>query len=160
MWTNLRLCSYWAKGLPPRTSKRPEDREFVVDSGASMHVMSNRELSSEEMGTFRRSRNLTVVLTANGEVQTHEEAQVFVHDVNQFVTVQLLEETPAVLSLENSTRTTDILVSGSAVKNHGWRLRKTIVCKTDNFVPLVVPGLSTNSRSESSSASPPQDWSS
>ena len=28
------------------------------------------------------------VLTANGEVHTHEEAEVFVHDLNQFVTVQ------------------------------------------------------------------------
>ena len=51
------------------------------------------------MGTVRRSRNPTEVLTANGKVHTHEEAQVFVDDLNQFVTVQLLEETPAVLSL-------------------------------------------------------------
>ena len=40
-----------------------------------------------------------MVLTANGEVHAHEEAQVFVHDLNQFITVQLLEETTAVLSL-------------------------------------------------------------
>ena len=33
-------------------------------------------------------------------------------------------------------------------------------CKTDNFVPLVVPGLSTNCGSVSSSTSPPQDSSS
>ena len=36
-------------------------------------------------------------MTANGEVQTKEEAQVYVHDLGLFVTVQLLEETPAVL---------------------------------------------------------------
>ena len=82
----------------PTTSKRPEEREFPVDSGASMHMMSKKELSSEEMGTVKRSRKHTVVLTAHGEVHTHEEAQVFVHDLNRFVTVQLLEETPAVLS--------------------------------------------------------------
>ena len=29
----------------------------------------------------------------------YEEAQVYVHDLNLFVTVQLLKETPAVLSL-------------------------------------------------------------
>ena len=69
-------------------SKRPEEREFVVDSdsGASMHMMSKKELSSEEMGTGKRSRNPTV-WSANGEVHTHEEAHVFVHDLNQFVTV-------------------------------------------------------------------------
>ena len=53
-------------GMPaPTTSTRPEEREFVVVSGASMHMMSKKELSSEEMGTVKRSRNPTVVLTAN-----------------------------------------------------------------------------------------------
>ena len=78
---------------------RPEEREFVVDSGASMHTMSKRELSSGEMDTVKRSRTPTVELTANGEVQTHQDAQVFLHDLNLFVAVQLLEEAPAVLSL-------------------------------------------------------------
>ena len=36
---------------------------------------------------------------------------------------------------------------------------KTIICKTDNFVPLVVPGLSTSSGSNSSSTSTLQDLS-
>ena len=51
------------------------------------------------MDTVKRSRTPAVVLTANGEVHTHEEAKVFVHDLNLFVNVQLLDETPAVLSL-------------------------------------------------------------
>ena len=96
------------KEMPAPTSKRPEEREFVLDSGASMHMMSKKELSSEEMGTVKRSRTPTVVLTANGEVHTHEEAKVFVRDLNQFVTVQLLEETPAVLS------------HGKLCKDHGY----------------------------------------
>ena len=64
-----------------------------------MHMMSKKEQSSEELDTLRRSRTRTVVLTANSEVHTHEAAQVFVHDWNLFVTVQLLEATLAVLSL-------------------------------------------------------------
>ena len=72
---------------------------FVVDSGASMHMLSKKDLSSDEMDTLRRSRTPTVVVTANGALQTNEEAQVYVHDLGLFVTVQLLEETPAVLSL-------------------------------------------------------------
>ena len=96
------------KAMPVPTSKRPEEREFVVDSGASMHMMSKKELSSKEMGTTKRSRTPTVVLTANGEVHTHEEAKVLIRDLNQFVTVQLLEETPAVLSL------------GKLCKDHGY----------------------------------------
>ena len=107
-----------AKQAP--TSKRPEEREFVVDSGASMHMMSKKELSFEEMGTVKRSRNPIVVLTANGEVQTHEEAQVFVHDLNQFVTVQLLEETPAVLSQGKLCENHGYSYERSAVKSHDW----------------------------------------
>ena len=41
-----------------------------------------------------------MVLTVNGEVHTNDEAQVYVHDLDLFVTVQSLEETvAAVLSL-------------------------------------------------------------
>ena len=64
-----------------------------------MHMTSRKESSSDELDTLRRSRNSTVVLTANGEMHSREEAQVFVHDLNLFVTVQLLEDTRAVLSL-------------------------------------------------------------
>ena len=63
-----------------KTSKRPEELEVVVDSGASMHMMSKKELSSDELDTLRRSRTATVELTANGRVHSNEEAQVFAHD--------------------------------------------------------------------------------
>ena len=38
-------------------------------------------------------------MTANGEVQTREEAMVYVKQLDLFVKVMFLEETPAVLSL-------------------------------------------------------------
>ena len=79
--------------------KKPEDREFVVDSGVSRHMLSKRDLSSDELETLRRSTNPITVVTASGEVQTNEETQVHVHDLHLVVTVQLLEDTPAVLSL-------------------------------------------------------------
>ena len=41
----------------------------------------------------------TIVITANGEVQTHEEAIVYVKELDVFLTVKVLENTPAVLSL-------------------------------------------------------------
>ena len=98
----------------------------------------------------------TVVVTANEKVQTNEEAQVYVHDLDLIVTVHLLEETPAVQSL------------GKLCEHHGYSYEwvscqkprltkqgKKILCKTDNCVPLVVPGLSS-----SSSTSPSQDSSS
>ena len=93
---------------------------------------------------------VTVVLTANGAVHTNEEAQVYVHDLSLFVTVQLLEETPAVLSVGK--------LSDDHGHSHEWvsgqkprltKEEKTIICKTDKCEPLVVPGI-TSSGSNSS----------
>ena len=55
---------------------KPEEREFVVDSGASMHMISKKDLSDAEMDTLTKPCSPTIVITANGEVQTHEEAAV------------------------------------------------------------------------------------
>ena len=78
---------------------KPEDREFVVDSVASMHMISKKDLSDAEMDTLTKSCSPTIVITANGEVQTHEEATVYVKELDMFVTMKVLENTPAVLSL-------------------------------------------------------------
>ena len=85
----------------------------------------------------------------------------YVEDIDLFVTVQLLEETPAVLSL------------GMLCSEHGclyeWkngetpRLTKngkTKTCIMDNCVPLIVPGLSSSSSSSSASTSRQKDQSS
>ena len=141
-----------ARVMPAPISHVPgeREREFVVDSGASMHRLSNKDLSSDEKDTFKRSRHPTVVGTANGEVQTFEEAQICVHDLGLFVTVQLLDETPAVLTL--GTLFEDDGYSYDWVSGQKTRLTKegkTSTCKIHNHVPLVVPGLSTGSSSSS-----------
>ena len=41
-----------------------------------MHMISKKDLNSAELDTVTRSRSPTTVITANGEVQTHEEATV------------------------------------------------------------------------------------
>ena len=48
-----------------------------------MHMMSKKRNKLRRDGHSERSRTPTVVLAANGEVQTHQEAQVFVHDLNR-----------------------------------------------------------------------------
>ena len=42
-----------------------EEREFVVDSGASMHIISKKDLSHAEMDTLTKSCSPTLVITAN-----------------------------------------------------------------------------------------------
>ena len=86
-------------GNLPASNRKPEQREFVVDSGASMHIISKKDLNSAEMDTLTKSCTPAIVITANGEVQTHEEATVYVKELDKFLTMKVLEDTPAVLSL-------------------------------------------------------------
>ena len=83
----------------PASSLKPEEREFVVDPRASMHMISKKDLSDAEMDTLTKSCSPTIVITANGEVQTHEEATVYVKELDIFLTMKVLDNTPAVLSL-------------------------------------------------------------
>ena len=96
--TDKAACYYpveeWV--LPATSTKDPEEREFVVDSGASMHMVSKKEINSAELETMRTSRSPTMEMTPNAEVQTREEATVYVKQLDLFVKVMLLEETPAV----------------------------------------------------------------
>ena len=137
----------------PASNLKPEEREFVVDSGASMHMISKKDLSDAEMDTLAKSCSPTIVITANGEVQTHEEATVYVKELDIFLTMKVLENTPAVLSLAKLCDETGYSyewINGQKpyiIKN-GIR----IPCNTENFVPIVVPGLSSSSSSSSHSS--------
>ena len=47
-----------------------------------MHMMNKKYLNSGELETVTTSRTRTTVITANGEVQTHEEATVYVKELD------------------------------------------------------------------------------
>ena len=65
-------------------------------------MMSKTDLSPQELEAVNVSRLPTTVITANGSIDTTEDAVVYVQDSDMFVAVQLLENTPPVLSLGNS----------------------------------------------------------
>ena len=44
------LSENWC--LPAPSNLKPEEREFVVDSGASKHMISKKDLNDAEMDTF------------------------------------------------------------------------------------------------------------
>ena len=52
-----------------------------------MHMISKKDLSNAEMETLTKSCSPTMVITANGEVQTHEEAIVYVKELETFLTM-------------------------------------------------------------------------
>ena len=104
-----------------------------------------------EMDTLTKSCSPTIVITANGEVQTHEEAIVYVKELDIFWTMKVIDNTPAVLSLgklcdENGYSYEWI----NGQKPHLIKDGIRIICNTENFVPIVVPGLSSSSSGSSS----------
>ena len=62
-------------------------------------MMSKSDLTPEEQETVQQSKDPSVIMTANGTTHTTEKATVCVCDLGMFVQVQLLKESPAVLSL-------------------------------------------------------------
>ena len=109
-----------------------------------MHMISKKDLNSAEMDT-----------TANGEVQTNEEATVHVRELDLFLTMKVIEDTPAVLSLgklcdENGYSYEWI----NGQKRHLMKNGIRIQCNTENFVPIVVAGLSASSSSSLSTSTP------
>ena len=141
----------------PASNLKPEEREFVVDSGASMHMISKKDLGDAEMDTLTKSCSPTIVITANGEeVQTHEEATVYVKELEIFLTMKVLENTPAVLSLGKLSDENGYSYEWiNGQKPHLIKNGIRIPCNTENFVPIVVPGLSSSSSGSSSTSKTP-----
>ena len=73
-----------------------------------------------------------------------------VKELDLFLTMKILENTSASLSLGKLCDETGNLMNGSMVKNHisleNWILTQ---CNPEKIVPIVVPGLSTKSSSGS-----------
>ena len=79
----------------------------------SAHAEQNKHLSSDEMDTSAEIPETPQRWSAaSGAGQTNEEAQVYVHDLYLFVTVQILDDRPAVL-----------ITSGKLCEEHGYDLR-------------------------------------
>ena len=121
-----------------------------------MHMISKKHLNDAEMDTLTKSCSPTIVITANGEVQTHEEATVYVKELDILLTMKVIEYTPAVLSLgklcdENGYSYEWI----NGQKPHLIKDGIRIICNTENFVPIVVPGFSSSSSGSSSTSRTP-----
>ena len=115
-----------------------------------MHMICKKYLKSVEMDTMTKSCSRTIVITANGEVQTHEEATVYAKELDVLLTMKVLENTPAVLSLgklcdENGYTCEWINGQNPHLMKNGIRIQ----CNTETFVPIVVPGLTLSSSSSS-----------
>ena len=60
-----------------------------------MHMLRQKDLNSSNLETVRVTTDPVSADAANGEVHTKEEATAHVKELELFVTVKLLEDTPA-----------------------------------------------------------------
>ena len=89
----------------------------MVDSGASVHMMSNSDLIREGKTANRKSKESCSIITANGSITATEEAIVHVRDLDMCITVHQLDDAPAVLSRGNTCEECGILLNGRGI-NH------------------------------------------
>ena len=84
-----------------------------------MHMISKKDLNDAEMDTLTKSCSSTIVITANGEVQTHEEATVVRQRIGcifwPWKSSRIRQQS---YRSESFAMKTDIHMSGSTVKNH------------------------------------------
>ena len=111
-------------------------------------MISKKDLHSSEMDTLTKSCSPTTVITAYGEVQTHEEATVYVKELDIFLTMIVLEDTPAVLSL--------VKLCDENGYSHDWFNGQNRISSKTGFeysvvrsTSFVVPGMSSSSSSSS-----------
>ena len=84
-----------------------------------MNMISKKDLNSAELETVTTSRSPTTFKTANGEVQTHEEATVYVKEMDIFLTMKVFDKThQQYCRSESFAMKTGIPTNGSMVKNH------------------------------------------
>ena len=144
------------KVLPAASTIKPEEREFVVDSGASMHLVSRKDLTSADLETGRISKKSddagsTLQRGANKRrgnsvclgVGFLRDSKFFLRTDRQF------------FHSENSAKIRGKITCGQ--KPHLIKNGRKIDCNTVNYVPFVAPGLLTSS---STSSSPPPPTSS
>ena len=81
-------------------------------------MISKKDLGYAEMDTLTKSCSPTIVITANGEVQTHEEAIVYVKELEKFLTMKSSITRQQYCRSESFAMKTGIPTNGSMVRNH------------------------------------------
>ena len=114
-------------------------------------MISKKDLSNVEMNTLTKSCSPTIVIIANGEVQTHEETIAYVKELDIFLTMKVIENTSAALSLGTLCDENGYSFEWINGQNHiSLRTGFGYLAIRKNFVLIVAPGLTSSSSGSSS----------
>ena len=115
-------------------------RNYIIDSGASFHLVASGTLSREEKATMKYVGRPIPITTANGEVKVHAQVRVYVKELEIYVWAYVLDCDVAVLSLGMLCDEEGFTYQW--VPNRPPTLVKddfTVTCYPSNNVPIVFP---------------------
>ena len=124
-----------------------EIRPLIVDSGASQHMICESHLNDYERPTIKDLEKPIKIHTANGKVRVTQCCQIWVHELEMYVTEVILPKTADVLSL--GTLVTKNGFSYHWIKgqtpylekhNKDGKGSKRIYCEVQSNVPYCVTG--------------------
>jgi hypothetical protein len=110
---------------------QPRPRRYIVDSGASFHLVDPRSLTKKEQSTIEDIETPIPIDTANGEVIVRQRCRVKVIELNLEVWAFLHEDTVCVLSL-------GLLVDRDGF-SYLWKPGKHPELKKGSFVVSCIP---------------------
>ena len=86
---------------------------MIVDSGSSVHLVSEGDLSPSEIANKRPALDAEELTTANGKITPEFETEVYVKDLQMYATCQIVDETMPILAM------------GKLVSDHGFKMHWT-----------------------------------
>ena len=74
-------------------------REYLLDSGASFHLISWKDVRVAERRSYRKADSPETLTTANGPVSVDHVVDIYVLMLDRYVTAFVLDDVPPVLSM-------------------------------------------------------------
>ena len=78
----------------PKPIIMSKDRKYIVDSGASLHMMGRSFLSPQEKKTLRPTEDDLKIQTAYG-IRSTKEARTYIHELGTHLHVTLVRDSPS-----------------------------------------------------------------
>ena len=80
-------------------SEGDNDRKYIIDRRASLHMTGRTPLTLEDKKTARTTDTTCIIMTTSGLVEAKEERTVYINNLDIFLGGKMVEDSPAVLSL-------------------------------------------------------------
>jgi hypothetical protein len=130
---------YWKNGSCA-AANASEVREFIIDTGASLHCIGTELLTDEERKTIRLLDKPLDLDTASGIVQATHEATVYVRELGISVTALVMPDSPPLLSVGLLVK--DLGMTFAFDQDGAVLTRKNgvrIYCADMHNVPIIMP---------------------